>query len=224
MLLALDTATNLLSLALHDGDTLLAELSWHTNNSHTTDLAPAIHEMLRNAGITAAELTAVAVATGPGSYTGVRIGVAMAKGLANANNTPLIGVTTLDVVAAAQPKSNGALIAVVRAGRGRIIVGRYRWAKNRWTTRGEVDIMAWPDLFESIDGQVTLAGYVNAQGRDALDAACAAQPELTVTIARPVYNLRRAGFLAEVAWERLRTDGPSAHPASQVIPVYAKNP
>ena len=81
MLLALDTATQRASIALHDGSTLRAECTWEAANQHTVTLLPHIVQLLANSGLTADDITAVGVCIGPGSYTGVRIGVSVAKGL-----------------------------------------------------------------------------------------------------------------------------------------------
>jgi tRNA threonylcarbamoyladenosine biosynthesis protein TsaB len=86
---------------LHSGTAVLSEQGWYGRNTQTIELTPAIDTMLRRAEIEAAELEAIAVALGPGSYTGLRVGLSVAKGLALANQTPLIGVPTLDIVAAA---------------------------------------------------------------------------------------------------------------------------
>lgn len=224
MLLAIDTATRTLGLAIHDGQKLLAEQTWQTPNNHTMLLAPAIEQLAENAGTTLDALTAFAVATGPGSYTGVRIGVALAKGMASARSLPLVGVTTLDTLAAAQPRYNGALVALVRAGRSRVIVGTYRWSQGRWLQRGEPRLMNWPQLFESIDGAATLAGEIDSNAHEALKAARAEQPELRVEFAPPVYNLRRAGFMAEIAWQRLKDGEPSSFAAARLAPLYMKQP
>src|SRR5690606_17578892 len=95
---------------------------------------PAIQRLLLRCEASVEDLSALAVSIGPGSYTGLRIGVALAKGLAAARNLPLVGITTLDTLAAGQPylSSNHGLIVVVQAGRGRVIVKTYRWRKGRW--------------------------------------------------------------------------------------------
>jgi len=218
MLLAIDTATRLISLAIHDGDTLLAEQTWPAPNNHTEVLAPAIQLIAQHAGIQLSELTALAVAAGPGSYTGVRIGVSMAKGLAAAHDLPLIGVSTLDVLAAGQPKYDGTLITIVRAGRGRVIAGRYRWNYTKWVPRGEPRLLKWEELFSSIDGRVTLAGEITTQGRDAHTGI--KNPEMQVDFAPAAFSLRRAGFAAQIAWERLREASPADFPAVELAPIY----
>ncbi|MEO1441403.1 MAG: tRNA (adenosine(37)-N6)-threonylcarbamoyltransferase complex dimerization subunit type 1 TsaB [Chloroflexota bacterium] len=218
MLLAIDTATRLLSLAVRDEFTLLAEQTWQAPNNHTETLAPAIHSLLHNAGAAVDDLTALAVITGPGSYTGVRIGVSMAKGLAAARGLPLVGVTSLDALAAGQPRYDGTLIAVVRAGRGRVIAGRYRWSYTRWVPRGEPRLLKWAELYDTLDGRVTLAGEIDEQGRTAY--AEATTENLSVEFAPVAHSLRRAGFAADIAWERLQSGTPEDFPAVAVTPIY----
>jgi len=81
MLLALDTATKTMGIALHDGSQVLAESIWSGVGHHTIELAPEVALMLRRIGGTTATLSSIAIAQGPGSYTGLRIGMALAKGL-----------------------------------------------------------------------------------------------------------------------------------------------
>ena len=70
MILGIDTATRWLGLGLHSGTAVIAETGWKCQNNHTIELTPAIHEMLHRANLTPADLEAIAVAIGPGSYTG----------------------------------------------------------------------------------------------------------------------------------------------------------
>lgn len=224
MLLAIDTATRVMSIALHDGKTLLAEQTATIGNHHTTELTPALHKILADCDVQVDDLTAIAVAIGPGSYTGVRIGVAMAKGLATYQQLPVIGVTTLDILAAAQPYwQRHALIALVGAGRGRIIVQTYRWSKGAWISRVEPTIMNWEQLLETIDGPAYLTGEINEAGFEAIQEA--ESRKIPIKLAPPVSRLRRAGYLAEVAWTRFNAtdedDRDQFHPA-QIMPIYLK--
>ncbi len=221
MLLAIDTATRVISLALHDGIELLAEQTWHSPNHHTIELAPAVDMLLRRCDQTIADLTALGVSIGPGSYTGLRIGVALAKGIASARKLPLVGVSTLDTLAAGQTyySTNHGLIVVVQAGRGRIIVKTYRWRKGRWASHSEPQLMGWEALFARVDGPAYLTGEIDAAGRAALEAA--QERNLPVELAASAHRLRRAGYLAEEAWARLR-ENKNAFPAHKVTPVYIK--
>lgn len=128
--LAMDTATDVASVALHDGS-VLAESTWTSRRRHTVELAPRVERMLIGQGLTATDLAGIAVAIGPGSYTGLRISLSLAKGIALGLGTPVVGVPTLDILAANLAPRIGAtgggdLHAVLRAGRGRIVAGRYR--------------------------------------------------------------------------------------------------
>jgi tRNA threonylcarbamoyladenosine biosynthesis protein TsaB len=216
----MDTATQFISIALHDGQQVLAEQTWFSANHHTVELAPAVRALLDQSHLAFTDLTALAVSTGPGSYTGLRIGVALAKGIAAAHNLPLVGVSTLDILALAQPQATGALILVLPAGRGRVVTARYHWRKGQWKLRGEAENMDWNTLIASIDGPATLSGEIEAAGRAAIEQA--QQNGLALVVSPPAVRLRRAGFLAEEAWTRLRAGEPSGFPAAAVAPVYVK--
>lgn len=220
-LLAIDTATQFISLALHDGRQLLAEQTWYSENQHSVELAPAIRAMLHRAKLSAMDLTALAVSVGPGSYTGLRIGVALAKGMAGAHGLPLVGISAFDILAVGQPQTTGALLLVMNAGRKRITVARYGWRKDGWKPRGEAENTDWQTLIDNISGGVTISGEISAEGSEAIAAAQAQGVPITLT--KPVLRLRRAGFLAEEAWERLRASaGRNAFHAADVSPLYVQ--
>lgn len=217
MLLAIDTATQTMSLALHDGAELLLEDTWQTSNNHTIELAPAVRGALARAG--KPTLTAMAVSIGPGTYTGLRVGVALAKAMASAENLPLVGISTLDILALSQPHFPGILVAVVKAGRGRVVTATYRWRKGQWAVQGEAEILHWETLLDRVKGAAIITGEVDEEGREAVQKACETNPQLA--LASAARRLRRAGFLAEEAWQRLRADRAS-HVAARVTPIYVK--
>jgi tRNA threonylcarbamoyladenosine biosynthesis protein TsaB len=94
MILCLETATDICSVALCDNSGIVAIRESGESRSHATQLTPFIEELFRETGISASALDAVAVSRGPGSYTGLRIGVSAAKGLAYSSSVPLIGIDT----------------------------------------------------------------------------------------------------------------------------------
>ena len=99
MLLAFDTATPLVTVALHDGDDAVLELTSEQRLKHGEQLAPLIERALSDAGIVRQDLTAIAVGVGPGPFTGLRVGLVTARTLALALELPVYGVCTLDVLA-----------------------------------------------------------------------------------------------------------------------------
>lgn len=98
-ILSLETSTTVCSAALHKGGKLVASREILVPQSHASKLAPLVEEVRKSSGIDFRQLSAVAVASGPGSYTGLRIGVSTAKALCYALNIPLVSVETLDIMA-----------------------------------------------------------------------------------------------------------------------------
>ncbi|MBP2651131.1 MAG: universal protein YeaZ [Firmicutes bacterium] len=125
-ILALDTATLVSSVALATKDTLLGELTLETKKNHSEQLMPNIEQLLERAGSAKHEIDAVAVSIGPGSFTGLRIGLATAKALAYAWQVPLIGVPTLTAMAFGCPVPGAVLAPTLDAQKGNLYVGLYR--------------------------------------------------------------------------------------------------
>ncbi len=100
LILSIETSAKTGSVAVHENLELLATIELHIGQSHAAQLAPMINQVLRIAGVDVAALDAVAVSAGPGSYTGLRIGVSTAKGLCYANSKPLIAIDTLKLMVA----------------------------------------------------------------------------------------------------------------------------
>ncbi|MGC8856236.1 MAG: tRNA (adenosine(37)-N6)-threonylcarbamoyltransferase complex dimerization subunit type 1 TsaB [Anaerolineae bacterium] len=213
MLLAVDTSTAQVGLALYDGAQVRAELSWHSGQHHTVALAPALEDLLRRSDTRMTEIKALGVAIGPGSFTALRVGLAFVKGLALARSLPLIGIPTLDVVAAAQPLSNLPLVAVLQAGRGRLAVGWYQARENGWQAQGPVRIETADSLAAAIESPTLVCGELSAEERQRL-----ARKRVNVVLVSPARSLRRPALLAEMAWERWlagRVDD-----AATLAPIY----
>ena len=213
MLVAIDTATGYASLALHDGFQVRVEHTWESQRRHTVELVPRLMAALEQVGLGIEHLSGVAVTRGPGSFTGLRVGVAVAKGLALARGLPVVGVPTLDVVAAAQGRDRRPLCAVLQAGRRRICVAAYRWRAGEWRIREAPRLTTWSTLVEQTAVPTLFCGEIDPAGADAL----AVLGELAVLLPAAA-RLRRAGFLAEIAWRRLKR-GETDDPAT-LAPIY----
>lgn len=216
MILAIDTATRSISLALADERTLLAEFTWQSENNHTTELAPAVERMLTGAAVTPKDLTAVAVAIGPGSFTGVRIGLGFAKGLALARDgLPLIGVRTLDIVVRALPLDEGEAIAVIQAGRGRAVWAKYEVRDWKWEAADDGVVGTWDDVAKLATVRSVVVGEIDPAGMHVLQRN-------RVRVASSEQNVRRASRLVEIGWERWRRG--EIDSAAILMPVYAHQP
>lgn len=126
--LAIDTSTYTLSIGLADGDSILAEQVTNIKQNHSVRVMPAIQALMNEVEIKPGDLEKIIVANGPGSYTGVRIGVTIAKTLAWTLNIPIAAVSGLASLAASAPVIDGLVCPVFDARRGRIFTGLYRFS------------------------------------------------------------------------------------------------
>ena len=218
LLLAIDTATRSASLALHDGARVRVELSWESPDHHTVELTPRIAGMLAQVEATVDDLAGIVVSLGPGSFTGLRVGVALAKGLAMAHSLKLVGVPTLDIVAQAMTDVQTPVVAVLAAGRGRLCAQRYRWNKNELVAEGPAWLTVAHELGADWQETMRVCGELSAEERHELKKRLGARIEL----ATPAASLRRAGYLAELGWARLRA-GQMDDPTT-LVPIYIQTP
>ena len=206
MLLGIDTATERASVALDCGLEIHSEHSWRSGNNHTVELAPYVNRMMISAGVNAQSLRGIAVALGPGSFTGLRIGLGFAKGLSIAHSIPLVGVSTLDILAYMQPKYDCVLLAFIAAGRNRIVSGKYNWHSGGWKADGAPCITTWQKIIkETESGSFYICGEVDTVDREEFGE--------NVLIAPPPLNVRRAAYLISIARKRIDTgdlDEPNA--------------
>lgn len=212
MLLAIDTATSAVGVALHDGTEVRAECIWAGSGKHTVELGPEVALLFRRLGLSASHLTGVAVAQGPGSYTGLRIGMAFAKGLSLVHGLPLVGIPTLDIVALSQPARPEPLLAVIPAGRNRVVGMWYKWDHSAWTPQADAVNLTWKELVGRLEGSTYVCGEIDREAREML------RGEKLVQLAPAPQCVRRPGFLAELAWLKLRSRE-RPHAAS-LRPIY----
>ena len=231
MILAIDTATRWAGLALHDGTAVIAEHGWRCQNNHTREMTPAINQMLARAALAPEELHAIAVAIGPGSYTGLRVGLALAKGMALAHHLPLVGVNTLDIIAAAFGPAEAQLVAVIAAGRRRITAAGYTWqgekarrgARKRYHQPGQWQLAwgpqndTWDGLLAQLEGPALFAGEIPEEGVKRIYRA-----SRWYDVVAPAFRVRRAAVLAEIGWQRHQA-GETAAPA-ELTPIYMRDP
>jgi tRNA threonylcarbamoyladenosine biosynthesis protein TsaB len=187
MLLAIDTATSMSGLALFDG-AVRAEAVWDAGRDHGAQLLPQLTLLCDHLRCRPADLTAIAVTLGPGSWSGLRVGLATAKGLALALDLPLLGVPTL--AALRHPwREHGATLALVRLGRD-----RYGVADDDDPPRN----VNLADLGLGRSGALWVLGDCD----DAVRAVLAARPGLQPRYPGALGQVRRPAATAELAWVR----------------------
>jgi tRNA threonylcarbamoyladenosine biosynthesis protein TsaB len=216
MLLALDTSTSYASVALVDKGRLLGEITWDVGQRHSADLFGRVEWLLQTAKVAPSTLDGVAVATGPGSFNGVRVALTAAKSLAFSLGVPLYGHPTLDVIAWGHAWAGLPVWAVLEAGRGQVYAARYAPASTPagWRPDAGYMVVTPAELVSHVDGEVVVAGELRAETRAALEAALGERARFA-----PAPEVRRAIWLAELAMARTSADDPLA-----LEPLYLRKP
>ena len=149
-ILALETSAKAVSAAVSENGKILASGYQDTGLTHSRTLMPIVEHILKNTGLTMADMDAVAVAAGPGSFTGIRIGVAAAKGLAFAADKPAVGVSTLAAMARNVAFSDGLVICAMDARRNQVYNALFEAKDGRLTRLTEDRAIALADLAEQL--------------------------------------------------------------------------
>jgi tRNA threonylcarbamoyladenosine biosynthesis protein TsaB len=215
MLLAVDTSTPQIGLALYDGAQVVAESLWMSKARHTVELAPAVADMLTHAGFKMDHIRILGVAIGPGSFTSLRVGLSFIKGLALALSLPVVGINTLDVVAASQAPGSLPLACLLPAGRARLAVGWYQAGtgkKSGWQPAGVPSIMTIEAFSESITRECVVCGDLNASERQTL------KRNGHIWLVSPALGTRRPAILAELAY--IRWQAGAVDDAASLAPLY----
>lgn len=159
--LAIDTSNNPLGIALLDENKVIGEYITNLKKNHSIRVMPAIQQLMTDCEIEPSKLDKIVVAKGPGSYTGVRIGVTIAKTLAWSLNIPLVGVSSLKLLAASVRYFPGFVSPLFDARRGQIYTGLYRYNSSTFET--EIDdcnvlTVDWVDRLEKLDSPILFIG------------------------------------------------------------------
>jgi tRNA threonylcarbamoyladenosine biosynthesis protein TsaB len=219
MILALDSSTSYAGIALYGADGVLAETTWKSHRDQTVQILPMVQKMLDLQNATPANLTGVAVATGPGSFNGLRVAVSEAKGIALSLSIPLFGVSSLDVQAAQYTYLSGKLCAVLEAGRGRLGAAFYNVGGGNLELVGDYLNLSVAELAERISEPTFIVGEL----KDAQRAELTDKLGANAVLLTPAAGLRRLGFLAEIVWRKVQAGEPGDDLAN-LQPVYLQQP
>jgi tRNA threonylcarbamoyladenosine biosynthesis protein TsaB len=215
-----ETSTLSGATALVEGDTVVAEYRLNVAITHSERLLPAIDHLLVTAGLRPADVDAFAVAIGPGSFTGLRIGLSTMKSLAFATGKPLCGVPTLDALAWSLPFAAYPVCPVLDARKGEVYTALYRTDGGRleplWEPRAVAPEALAAALARELDGPVVFLG----DGVAAYAAVLRERLGEAARFAPPAQRLPSAVTVAELARARLER-GETADPAT-LVPLYLR--
>lgn len=219
LLLALDTSTRTASVALARRDALLGEYTWLAGQNHTRQLLPVVRAVLAENGAAMGDLTAIAVARGPGSFNGLRAGMATAKGFAYGLGLPLVAIGSLEVEAYAHAAAPWPVCAVHDAGRGELAWAVFRQTPAQgWQQLAPERITLPEALARAVRRRTLLCGEVPAWCLPQLQEL--AGPRLV--LAGRAASIRRGALLAELAWQRLAAG--QVEDLATAQPLYLRRP
>lgn len=218
-IVSLDAATRYSGLAIMEDEVLRAEWLVSSGLTHSQRLMPALDFLLQETNLTIQEIDALVVSQGPGSFTGLRIGLATARALAQGLQIPLVGVPTLELWAAAFAGGDGLVLPLLDARRNEFYMALYRKS-------GQVleclipprqqPLIGMADLLVEFDGPIWAVGDAVERDAELLKGALGERVQITPEC----YRVPRPSVLAQLGLERLRKGEVLAY--SQLRPLYLR--
>jgi tRNA threonylcarbamoyl adenosine modification protein YeaZ len=218
MHLAIDTSTDNAGMALVNGETVVFEHAWQCAQNHTVAFVPRLQYLMAQHQLEMKTLTSLSVALGPGSFSGLRIGLSIAKGLAFALKIPLAGVSTLAVAACPFAVTGLPLLPLQPAGRGEIAAAVYQNRHGEWQQIVPEHITTLETLLACINEKTLFCGEIPAAGVALMQQTLGEK----AVIPSLALRLRRAACLAELGLQRLAA-GNADNPAT-LQPIYLRRP
>lgn len=149
-ILGIDTSSMAASVAVIEDNKLICEYTINTKKTHSQKLMPMIENMLGLSDLNVREIDAIAVCEGPGSFTGLRIGMATAKAIAHVNDIPVIGVNSLEALAANMNLCDKKICSILDAQRNQVYTGRYQYEGTKLVEIKEIGIQQIDELLEEL--------------------------------------------------------------------------
>ena len=218
-ILAVDTATRCCSAAVQVGGRLAAETVVRSDRTHSEHLLGMIQEVLKLAGLTVQAIDGMAVSIGPGSFTGLRIGISTIQGLALAGGIPCVGVSSLEVLACAGLPWPQDIWALMDARKGEVYAGRFREREGCLEPLAPEQVRPLEAVLGAVDSPHLFIGDGAERYQDRIRSTLG---ELA-RFAPPERNFPRAGTLARIAQPRL-AESAGAFDAGLLVPSYLRQP
>ncbi|MFO8058299.1 MAG: tRNA (adenosine(37)-N6)-threonylcarbamoyltransferase complex dimerization subunit type 1 TsaB [bacterium] len=213
----IDTSTGVRSAAVMEDGKLLAELCLQTGKKPSEKLAPAIKELFYNLGLSPAEVEGYAVGLGPGSFTGLRTGISLLKGMAMANPAPVIGVSSLEALARSAVGYKGRVLPLIDAKKGQVFTARFQADGEGGLARISADLALDPAELPSLEPRPLLLGEGLRRYQKEIVSA------FSENVSQAPENLwtLRASWVCELARPLLEKG--ESQELHSLLPVYVRN-
>jgi len=219
--LAIDSSSIVTTIAVLNEEKLLAEYIENDRQSHSEKMMVVIKKVLKNLGLAVSDLDVIAVAKGPGSFTGIRIGMACAQGIAHAISKPMIGVNTLDGLAHNLMHSKDLICPVINAQRQELYTSIYCDTDGKFERLWEYKLIKADKLAQellNLNKRVVILGDGTLILKKELEKS-QIFPE-NILFAHPVFSMPRASSIAAVALQQYRQG--NAQDCFTIKPFYIR--
>ena len=217
-ILGIDTSSMAASVAVIEDNKLICEYTINTKKTHSQKLMPMIENMLGLSDLNVREIDAIAVCEGPGSFTGLRIGMATAKAIAHVNDIPVIGVNSLEALAANMNLCDKKICSILDAQRNQVYTGRYQYEGTKLVEIKEIGIQQIDELLEELSQsgeQWILVGEAVYKYEDKIREIS------NIEIPAASNNVTKAGSLCSVAKVKF-DEGKDIFDCYTVNPLYIR--
>ena len=217
-ILGIDTSSNASSVAVIEDNKLICEYTINTKTTHSQKLMPMIQNMLLISDINIKEIDVVAICIGPGSFTGLRIGMATAKAIAHVNNLPIIGVNSLEILGANMDLSDKKICSILDAQRNQVYTGRYKFENGKIDEVQPVDVVEIEKLLEEISNENEdwiMVGEAVYKYEDKIKEV------KNIKIPSPSHNVTKASSLCSIAKKKYN-ENIDVHNCYNINPMYIR--
>lgn len=217
-ILGIDTSTMAANVAVSEDDKLICEYTINTKKTHSQKLMPMIENMLKISDIEIKDIDAIGICVGPGSFTGLRIGMATAKAMAHVNNIPLIGVNSLEILGTNIELSNKKICAILDAQRNQVYTCKYIFEDNKSKALEEISIKPIDDLLEELqttNEEWVIVGEAVYKYKEKIEAIS------NITIPSLSNHITKASSLCVLAKDKLEQNI-EVHNCYDINPMYIR--
>ena len=200
-ILGIDTSTMSANIAVVEDDKLICEYTINTKKTHSQKLMPMIESMLKLSDINIKDIDVIAICVGPGSFTGLRIGMATAKSIAHVNNIPLIGVNSLEILGANIEFCNKNICAILDAQRNQVYTCKYIFENKKIRETETIRIISIDDLLKELattNEEWILIGEAVYKYKDKIEDFS------NIILSSPANNVTKASSLCNIAIEKFK--------------------
>lgn len=220
-MLAIDTSSLVATVAVMSGEKLLGEYTINSPMTHSQKLMPIIEELLSTLDLSMEDIDIIGVSRGPGSFTGIRIGISTAKGLAHPRNIPIMGVSSLEAMSYNLLYCSHIICPIMDARRNQVYTGIYKWVDHKLETilyEAPLSITELMDNLKKSEEKVIFLGDGVEKYKDEIIDALGDR----VVFAPKYINMQRASSVAQLAFDKMFKEELKPKSYHDITPVYLR--